>query len=237
MKPLATVLSLTQNSRAIQDYYKCALILPEFRAIEEPKGHSGFFRFGPDVVCYGQNTRNAVSATVAGELFESARHVQYREETVLLPFDVDQVTDNLRYERYEGFSGWQRWIQQSRLRDVYYSLRPMLPVSLRKHVQKAYLRDWKTIPFPTWPVDRSVDLLFEKLLVFAIRSHDVQRLPFIWFWPEGHSACAIVTHDVETTAGRNFCTTLMDFDDACGIKASFQVVPEERYEVPPAYLQ
>jgi hypothetical protein len=237
MKPIATAPSLTQNSQAVDDYYKCAPILPEHRAAEEPKGRSGFFRFGPDVICYGQNARHAVSPTVAGELFDSSKDVQYGEGSILLPFDVDQVAGNLRYERYEGFSGWQRWIQQSRLRDVYYSLRPLLPVSLRKHVQKAYLRDWKTIPFPAWPVDRSVDLLFENLLVRAMHSLDLQRLPFIWFWPEGYSACAIVTHDVETTAGRDFCNTLMDFDDACGIKASFQVVPEERYEVPKTYLQ
>ena len=45
-----------------------------------------------------------------------------------------------------------------------------------------------------------------------------------------------MTHDVETTAGRDFCSTLMDIDDRFGIKSSFQVVPEERYEVPREYL-
>jgi hypothetical protein len=45
-----------------------------------------------------------------------------------------------------------------------------------------------------------------------------------------------MTHDVETTAGRDFCDDLMDIDDAFGIKASFQVVPERRYAVPSTYL-
>ena len=45
-----------------------------------------------------------------------------------------------------------------------------------------------------------------------------------------------MTHDVETTEGRDFCDTMMDIDDAFGIKSSFQVVPEKRYEVPQDYL-
>ena len=45
-----------------------------------------------------------------------------------------------------------------------------------------------------------------------------------------------MTHDVETAEGRDFCTTLMDLDDSYGIKASFQVIPEVRYEVSEAFL-
>jgi hypothetical protein len=46
-----------------------------------------------------------------------------------------------------------------------------------------------------------------------------------------------MTHDVETQAGRDFCPTLMDVDDAFGIKAAFGIVPEERYEVSSDLLQ
>ncbi len=45
-----------------------------------------------------------------------------------------------------------------------------------------------------------------------------------------------MTHDVETGQGRDFSTTLMDIDDRFGIKSSFQVVPERRYEVTSEYL-
>jgi hypothetical protein len=62
------------------------------------------------------------------------------------------------------------------------------------------------------------------------------RIPFIWFWPEGSSGCAVITHDVETVAGRDFCTALMDIDDSFGVKASFQVVPEGRYSVSSDFL-
>ena len=85
-------------------------------------------------------------------------------------------------------------------------------------------------------MDRSVDRLFEKLLGLTIQILHIDCLPFIWFWPEGHAACAIVTHDVEGPIGRDFTGHLMDIDDAYGIKASFQIVPEKRYPVSPEYL-
>jgi hypothetical protein len=46
-----------------------------------------------------------------------------------------------------------------------------------------------------------------------------------------------MTHDVETSAGRDFCSELMDMDDSFGIKASFQIVPEKRYRVSPDFLK
>jgi hypothetical protein len=112
-----------------------------------------------------------------------------------------------------------------------------MPVGFRKHLQGFYLKGWERITFPNWPVDRSVDRLIEKLLILAMKKGQIDRLPFVWFWPERHSACAIMTHDVETTAGRDFCDRIMDFDDEFGIKASFQIVPEKRYSVPESYLE
>jgi len=58
----------------------------------------------------------------------------------------------------------------------------------------------------------------------------------VWFWPEGYSSCAGITHDVESSAGRDFCAQLMDLNDSYGIKASFQVIPEKRYEVTRVFL-
>ena len=46
-----------------------------------------------------------------------------------------------------------------------------------------------------------------------------------------------MTHDVETELGRNFCSALMDCNDRFGIKASFQIVPEERYTVCREFLK
>lgn len=45
-----------------------------------------------------------------------------------------------------------------------------------------------------------------------------------------------MTHDVETADGRDFCGNLMEMEAVVGVASSFEVVPEERYEVTPAFL-
>ncbi len=168
------------------------------------------------MICYGQTISNT-SATVHKRLLDISQHVSSQERTFVLPFDLTRVIDNLRYERYVNQSG-QWWLESQWIKNIYYLLRPLLPLSIRKHVQQIALSGWDTIPFPRWPVERSVDVLFEKLLVLAMHALHLDRIPFIWFWPEGHTACAIVTHDVETSAGRDFTGRLMDIDEAFGVK-------------------
>jgi len=65
----------------------------------------------------------------------------------------------------------------------------------------------------------------------------LERVPFIWFWPHGAPAAAVMTHDVETSAGLDFIPNLMDVDDEFGIKTSFQLVPEQRYTVSKSVLE
>ncbi|MGB8523556.1 MAG: polysaccharide deacetylase family protein, partial [Candidatus Acidiferrales bacterium] len=79
--------------------------------------------------------------------------------------------------------------------------------------------------------------LHEEFLRELMETSGARAVPFIWFWPKGAPNCLIMTHDVETRAGRDFTTTLMDIDDSYGIKASFQVIPETRYEVHQEYVQ
>jgi len=156
---------------------------------------------------------------------------------VRLPFDFAAVIDSLRYERYMKNGLDKRATVRTAINNSYYFIRPILPVGVRKYLQRLRLSGWEQIPFPTWPVDRSVDTLCEQLLLLSMRAAGLDQIPFIWFWPEGAPSCAIMTHDVETRLGRDFCPDMMDMDDSFGIKSSFQVVPEDRYEVPPSFLQ
>ena len=221
------------SSTCLTDFFRCA-DLPDLALTGGLPQSTGFFRFGPEVICYGQ-TRGEVHSSVNSSLFDASADVRIKDRRLLLPFDPTQVIDNLRYEYYVASNS--RFFEKSWIKDIYYRLRPSMPVGIRKHLQRLYLGDWKRLTFPSWPVDRSVDLMLEKLLLLTMQAGRIKRLPFIWFWPEGHSACAVMTHDVETTAGRDFCDRTMDFDDQFGIKGSFQVVPEKRYTVPESYLE
>lgn len=188
--------------------------------------------------CPGDTADGEGSAALGRGLYEAMPDLVTSGGAVRLPFDPNDVIENLRNERYRtdadhkgsGLRGG------SMARTVYYGLRPFLPVPIRRHIQRAYLSDWKAIPFPRWPVDRTVEQCLERLLALSMKAQGIHEVPFIWFWPDGAPSCTVMTHDVEHLCGRNFCSTLMDLDDAAGIKSSFQVVPEGRYPVPAAFL-
>src|SRR5271165_2575003 len=158
---------------------------------------------------------------------------------IQLPFDPVQAVENLLWERYAARSprGGNSFKTNNAVRSIYYSVRPFLPVTVRKHFQKMYFRGWEKVRFPAWPVDRTVEDIIEQLLFVAMKSLNISRVPFIWFWPDGGSSCAIMTHDVETLSGATFCPELMDLDDSFAIKSSFQVVPEGRYPVTSRFLE
>jgi peptidoglycan/xylan/chitin deacetylase (PgdA/CDA1 family) len=148
-----------------------------------------------------------------------------------LPFNPSEVIDNLRLERYARKSKTYRW-----QKNVYYALRPWLSPALRILVKKVQLRGWKNISFPEWPVDRTVENISEQLLLLSLQIHKTDRIPFVWFWPRGAQGCIMMTHDVERMAGRDACAQLMDLDDSFDIKASFEIVPEGRYDISPNLL-
>jgi hypothetical protein len=150
-------------------------------------------------------------------------------------FDPDEFVDNLRLERYINPSK-DGHPANSVAGRAYYLVRPFLPVKVRRHLQRARLNSWRDLKFPQWPVDRTVDHTMATLLLSSLRAHGLSKIPFIWFWPDGATAAAVITHDVETYVGRDSCAAMMDIDDSFGFKAAFEVVPETRYEVTPSYL-
>jgi hypothetical protein len=220
----------------VTEYYRCPERHIKFTTASPLSKDAGFFRFGDEGVCYGQLCRELPSPVPNGNLFNVKSHAAAEKGIICLPFDVRQVVDNLRLESYAKHSLSGESIVSSTLNEIYYRVRSLLPGSVRKFLQKAHLSDWKTLSFPRWPVDRSVDLLFEQVLLLSLKSQKLERIPFIWFWPDGASSCAVMTHDVETAEGRDFCNAVMDLDDDYGIKSSFSVVPEDRYRVTDEYL-
>src|SRR4030095_14218853 len=154
--------------------------------------------------------------------------VAWCDDAIRLPFSPRELVGNLRHENYVGSNGAR---SSQAVSNAYYLLRPLLPIAIRKHLQRAILRNGSRNGFPNWPVDTTVERLFETLMWLSLKRHNVDSIPFVWFWPDGFQSCAVMTHDVETSRGLQFIPQLMDLDEAYGIRASFQLVPEERYSV------
>ena len=227
-------------NQALLDYYRLPADLFDgsSETTDPTPGDAGFFQFGANNICYGRN-RSGVAANVAGSgQFDASRDVRSDGNTIHLPFEFTEVIENLRRERYRQAmtAGRKTLVASKPIRWVYYRIREWLPISIRRQLQRVYLHDWRNLPFPAWPVDFTVDTLHEKFLRLLMEKGGTKKVPFIWFWPEGAPNCLMMTHDVETSAGRDFTSKLIDLDASYGIKASYQVVPEQRYEVSDEYV-
>jgi hypothetical protein len=223
--------------QSITQYYRCPERYARLALAGPVSNHAGYFRFGADTVCYGQCSGGSPSNSPRYALYDALSDTRIDEGEVRLPFDLGQVVENFRLELYSGEHNNGNSLKSRALAKAYYLVRPLLPVSIRKHMQRWRLRGWDQLPFPRWPVDRSVDQILEQVLLLCLKSQQVDRIPFIWFWPEGASSGAMMTHDVETAMGRDACASLMDLDDAFAIKSAFEVVPEQRYEVSEEFLE
>jgi hypothetical protein len=196
--------------KAVLDRYRCPERFIKVDAADLLSSRNGCVRFGADL------SGPTLAAVGRGDLAEYFTHERYLA-------DHNGLSSN-------GFP-------TSILPHFYYALRPFLPRRLRMALQRTYLHGWDKLVFPAWPVDFTVENLLEAALAESMKSSGVENLPFIWFWPDGASGAVIVTHDVETRGGRDFCPSLMQIDESFGFRSGFQIVPEKRYPVSEGYLQ
>ncbi len=220
----ADLLFTCMNS--LVEYLRCPDHLAVIATADPLPADPGYFRFG-EAICYGRQAVGKPSPRPDGILVDVSRGVASADGQVLLPFDLSEVLDNLRHERYpRALGAVERLSGSGASRAVYYFLRPFLPVGVRKHIQKLSWQGWKRIAFPRWPVDVTVETLMKRAVGVVLERSGAGELPFIWFWPDGAPGCVMMTHDVEGASGAAFCGELMDLDDSFGVSSAFQVVPD-----------
>jgi hypothetical protein len=223
----------------LSEYYRVPEgVLPGISVTKQP-GNEGFFRLWSGTVCYGHCASGVSGSFEKAPLCDALTNRCSGEASAQLPFDPVRVIENLRHERYAKslMPAREKRLFQEWAFKAYYFVRDSLPVSVRRCLPKAYFSNWKRRPFPAWPVDFTVDTIHERLLQLCMKGAGLRRVPFIWFWPQGALNCLILTHDVETSTGRDFTSKLMDLDESGGLRASFQVIPEKRYEVSGEYVR
>jgi hypothetical protein len=220
--------------KSLIEGYRCREEFLKFRQSADLAADDGYFLFGPTAICYGRYPRGLGQKRAGTSLNDLAKCVSRQANGVVIPFDVDECVDNLRLERYPES---QMDLETRLFKETYYWLRPILSDSIRAWMQRLRAASGKNNAFPRWPVDTSVEGIFETLLTLALQDEAVQEIPFIWFWPKGATGCVLMTHDVEAERGAAFCEQLMAIDEEFGIRGSFQIVPEERYPVNEEFLE
>src|SRR5262249_15410687 len=90
--------------------------------------------------------------------------------------DLSSIADHLRLEQYVRSHG--PGDAASHLNRFYYFVRPTLPTSLRRQLQRIYFRASRKTVFPSWPLDLTVDELMEKTLLLTLQESGAQAIPF-----------------------------------------------------------
>jgi hypothetical protein len=227
--------NVSAETQAVNDRYRCPEKFLDLGVHKQLFTDDGYFQFGPNTTCYGRSSSGAGASRPDSPLLDAIRHVSKDDGRLSFPFNPTEIIENLRLERYANGADMASSVDNF-LRRLYYLLRPITNLEVRKRVQRFRARNWEKQPFPKWPVDTTVENICESVLSMSIEAKGADKVPFVWFWPDGATACATLTHDVETEAGRDYCSELMNVDDAFGVKAAFGIVPEERYEVSPSFL-
>ncbi len=221
----------TSVNSSVLKYFRYPEQYGRFASTGSLSASRGYFRFDGNTLFGRVNGQPANTPVNLSE--NKVAEASVKNGVVYLPFDPTEIVDSLRQEAY--MKGSQRGLMPA-ITAAYYFVRPILPVAIRKHLQSFRLRNWERLPFPHWPVDRTVDNLMEQVLLMILRAENLKEIPFIWFWPDNASSPALVTHDIETASGIDLCPMIMDINDSFGISASFQVIPEHRYHVTKEFL-
>lgn len=223
-------------SQALNDRYRCPDEFFDLDLSGQLSSDAGYFHFGPKSICYGRSCSGMRGHRPESAEYDAIRDVTIDVAKLRLPFNPTEIIDNLRLERYANNSGMESSLREF-FRKFYYLLRPLTNLTVRKQVQKFHARKWEKRKFPGWPVDTTVENICETVVSLSMEARGIEKVPFVWFWPDGARGCLTMTHDIETKAGWDHCAELMNVDDSFGIKAMLGIVPEERYEVSLSLLE
>src|SRR5207248_1006116 len=124
-----------QINEPFLDYYRCPERYASFAVAvgDADASNPGFSPLPSDPLLYG--SVQSFPIDIQGDLSDCVKGMRIDGSRCILPFDASEVVNNLRYERY--VSAGEREAQYTRFaRRAYYLVRPCLPVSLRKHLQR-----------------------------------------------------------------------------------------------------
>jgi len=141
----------------------------------------------------------------------------------------DQLTTqgsvDLLYERY------RRSERDSRLRGLYYGVKPLLPRRVQLAIRRAYVPLQRRHGFPAWPIETALVDHQNDEFRRRIMELDADGLAFVGFWPDHRRFCFVLTHDVEGPAGIENVERLLEVERRHGVTSSWNFVAED-YHIP-----
>ncbi|MDP4117263.1 MAG: hypothetical protein Q8903_14095, partial [Bacteroidota bacterium] len=150
-------------NKAIEEYYKLPENYFNFTTSPPRKANNDFFYLN-EILCFGKAGNHKCYSEI------SADH------TITLPDNLNDVINNLRLEKY--IEDKNIAFQNNFLTDIYYNTRSYIPNILRHQLQKFSMRNWDKITFPDFPVDTTVENIFESIIIEFLKINQNEKVPF-----------------------------------------------------------
>lgn len=157
----------------------------------------------------------ADGATVCARRDESDGHVT-------VPFSLAEAYTNYVEERWRT-TGRQRALSERQLA-LFYGVKRFIPRRLQLVARRGLVRLQQDPEFPRWPFDESVTRLVRFYAKCLLAAAGTDELPFRWFWPHGHHAALVLTHDVESAKGLRLAIEIADLEEERELRSSFNIV-------------
>ncbi|MDP9223277.1 MAG: hypothetical protein M3P18_05390, partial [Actinomycetota bacterium] len=141
-----------------------------------------------------------------------------------LPFDPAEAYENLVSEAWRRGTA-SRGLTAGQL-DAFYRVKRLIPRPIQLTARRLLIRRQGLPEFPRWPLEESVVELLRFYARCLLLVTGKEELPFRWFWPHGHRAALVLTHDVESAEGLRLAVEVANFEEERGFRSSFNVVAD-----------
>jgi peptidoglycan/xylan/chitin deacetylase (PgdA/CDA1 family) len=152
--------------------------------------------------------------------------------------DPNALVEGILSERYVAErSGRARRNLEPVALATYYALRPLLPRTVQMSLRRSLRRVQDSgAAFPRWPTETVLHDLCQ-ILLGLLDEVAGEPIPRLAAWPGGHSWAFVLTHDVETAAGYQAVSRLLDIETERGLRSAWYLVPERDYAVDDGFVK
>lgn len=113
---------------------------------------------------------------------------------------------------------------------AYYMVKSLIPIGLRHRINSMAVRMRRQRDFPNWPCESVLLEFWREWLRESLALLGAADGWHIAFWPNGHTCCIVLTHDVEGPLGMERMEAMAEMEEKHGFRSAFNL-PLAQYPI------
>jgi peptidoglycan/xylan/chitin deacetylase (PgdA/CDA1 family) len=113
---------------------------------------------------------------------------------------------------------------------LYYAIKDFIPVGARHLARSLLFRLRRQPGFPKWPCEDALIVFQRDWVARALEIVGAREAWHVGFWPENHTCCVVLTHDVESPAGFDRMAAIAELEERLGFRSAWNL-PLDQYPI------